>query len=31
VSLHADKFGGRQSQKSAAPNNTLRSGLIAKT
>jgi len=23
VSLHADKFGGRQSQKSAAPNNTV--------
>ena len=31
VSLHADEFGGRRSERSATPNNTLRSGLIAKS
>src|SRR6266576_1304152 len=30
VSLHADEFGGRRSERSATPNNTLRSGLTAK-
>jgi len=30
VSLHADEFGGRRSETSATPNNTLRSGLTAK-
>jgi hypothetical protein len=30
VSLHADEFGGPRSERSATPNNTLRSGLIAK-
>ena len=30
VSLHADEFGGRRTEKPATPNNTLRSGLTAK-
>ena len=30
VSLHADEFGGRRSERSATPNNTLRFGLTAK-
>ncbi len=29
VSLHADEFGGRRSERPATPNNTLRSGLTA--
>jgi len=29
VSLHADEFGGRRSETSATPNNTVRSGLTA--
>ena len=30
VSLHADEFGGRRSERSIPPNNPLRSGLTAK-
>ena len=30
VLLHADEFGGRRSERSASPNNTLRSGLTEK-